>query len=164
MSESTSAPGWFWYILLYLIGLGLFFLELFVPSGGIIALAAVMTVGYSIYSLWTSGYSTVGVITTVLTFLYLIWLIRWGIRKFSLASNLDSAQATGDDVRAAESMIGQTGKALTALRPSGMARLQGRRVDVVAQHGFIAKGAEIEVFEVNGNRIVVRESPPHGSN
>ena len=53
--------------------------------------------------------------------------------------------------------LGHTGTALSPLRPAGMAEIDGARVDVVSDGGFIEAGAVIEVTRVDGNRIVVRE-------
>ncbi len=50
---------------------------------------------------------------------------------------------------------GQTGSALTPLRPSGIATIDGERYDVVTQGGFVPKGAGIRVLHIKGTRIVV---------
>jgi membrane-bound serine protease (ClpP class) len=52
--------------------------------------------------------------------------------------------------------LGRTGTALSPLRPAGIAEIDGTRVDVVSDGGFIDAGAAIEVTRVDGNRIVVR--------
>ncbi len=53
--------------------------------------------------------------------------------------------------------LGRTGTALSPLRPAGVADIDGARVDVVSDGGYVAPGAAIEVTRVDGNRIVVRE-------
>ena len=42
-------------------------------------------------------------------------------------------------------------------RPAGRARFGERRVDVVTEGDFIARDARIEILEIAGNRVVVRE-------
>jgi membrane-bound serine protease (ClpP class) len=54
------------------------------------------------------------------------------------------------------SWLGRTGKALSPLRPAGIADIDGSRVDVVSDGAFIEAAAPIEVTRVDGNRIVVR--------
>ncbi len=49
------------------------------------------------------------------------------------------------------------GPALTQLRPSGVALINGQRVDVVTEGGLIERGAAVKVVTVEGARIVVRE-------
>jgi membrane-bound serine protease (ClpP class) len=56
--------------------------------------------------------------------------------------------------------LGRTGTALSPLRPAGVADIDGARVDVVSDGGFIEAGVEIEVTRVDGNRVVVRERRP----
>jgi membrane-bound serine protease (ClpP class) len=55
--------------------------------------------------------------------------------------------------------LGRTGTAISPLRPAGIADIDGTRVDVVSDGGFIDAGAAIEVTRVDGNRIVVRQPP-----
>jgi membrane-bound ClpP family serine protease len=57
----------------------------------------------------------------------------------------------------AASLLGAVGTAATMLRPAGMAQFGDQYVDVVTEGGFIAAGARIQVVEVEGTRIVVRE-------
>ena len=51
---------------------------------------------------------------------------------------------------------GQTGVARTALRPSGVVEIDGRRHDVVAEGAMIEAGAEVTVVAVDGLSITVR--------
>lgn len=53
-------------------------------------------------------------------------------------------------------LLHQTGTALSRLRPSGMALINGRRVDVVTEGPFIERGTPIKVVAVEGMRVVVR--------
>jgi membrane-bound serine protease (ClpP class) len=55
------------------------------------------------------------------------------------------------------SLIGEKGSAVSILRPSGKAQFGDRMVDVVSEGPFIDPGKMIQVIEVNGNRVVVRE-------
>ena len=59
--------------------------------------------------------------------------------------------------------LGRTGTALSPLRPAGVAEIEGSRVDVVSDGGFIEAGAAIEVTRVDGNRVVVRERSRTGN-
>ena len=60
--------------------------------------------------------------------------------------------------------LGRTGTARSPLRPAGIAEIDGTRVDVVSDGGFIDAGAAIEVTRVDGNRIVVRLQAPNQEN
>lgn len=52
--------------------------------------------------------------------------------------------------------LGKSGTALSTLRPAGIAEIDGRRLDVVADGQFIESGAAVEVIKADGGRIVVR--------
>jgi hypothetical protein len=56
--------------------------------------------------------------------------------------------------------LGRTGTVLAPLRPAGIAEIDGARIDVVSEGGFIEAGTPITVIRVDGNRIVVRPLPP----
>lgn len=70
------------------------------------------------------------------------------------ASPATDATPTGD----LPLTIGATGEAHTALRPGGKAKIDGRLVDVVAEGTFIDRGRAVEVVEIAGTRVVVREA------
>ena len=55
------------------------------------------------------------------------------------------------------SLVGMRGTTTTQLVPSGKALVANRPVDVVTEGEFVPRGVRIEVVEVHGNRIVVRE-------
>ncbi len=53
-------------------------------------------------------------------------------------------------------LLQRTGTALTVLRPSGAALIDGQRVDVVSEGQMIEKGSQIKVVATEGMRVVVR--------
>ncbi|MEZ4587793.1 MAG: NfeD family protein [Gemmatimonadales bacterium] len=53
-------------------------------------------------------------------------------------------------------LIGKTGSALTDLRPSGVALVDGERLDVVTEGDFIKSGAPVKVLRSDGYRLIVR--------
>lgn len=61
------------------------------------------------------------------------------------------SDGSGDGVH-----VGDVGKAISNLRPSGKARFAGDVVDVVATAEFLDRGTEVEIIEIRGNRVVVK--------
>lgn len=57
-------------------------------------------------------------------------------------------------------LIGKQALALTDLRPSGTAEIDGERIDVVSEGGFIKAGAEVTILRADGYRHVVRAVRP----
>jgi membrane-bound serine protease (ClpP class) len=53
-------------------------------------------------------------------------------------------------------LIGQTGTAMSDLRPAGVARFGDERVDVVSDGDYVAAGNRLRVLRAEGNRVVVR--------
>ena len=65
----------------------------------------------------------------------------------------------GDAISGTETftgLLGQTGRALTPLRPVGMCEIDRRKVECVAESGYVEKGACIEVVRVEGMQPTVR--------
>lgn len=61
------------------------------------------------------------------------------------------------------SLQGCEGVALTDLRPSGKADIDGRKLDVSARQGFVKKGARIRVVETCAGNLYVEAFPtPEG--
>jgi len=53
--------------------------------------------------------------------------------------------------------VGQTGVALTMLRPAGTAQFGSARVDVVTDGQYVDAGASLRVVELSGGRVVVEK-------
>ncbi|HEX6266648.1 MAG TPA: NfeD family protein, partial [Burkholderiales bacterium] len=68
---------------------------------------------------------------------------------------LDTGLAHGEEEHLR--WLGKRGRAATPLRPSGIADIEGARVDVVSDGELIDPGTPVEVTRVDGNRIVVRQ-------
>lgn len=57
----------------------------------------------------------------------------------------------------AAALLGAIGMAITPLRPAGMVRFGDEFVDVVAEGSYVPAGNRVQVVEIEGNRIVVKE-------
>lgn len=73
--------------------------------------------------------------------------------RFGRALVLDSAIEVS--AQPPKDWSGASGVTLTALRPAGVAELDGQRVDVVSEGGFVEPGVCIRVVRVDGPRVVV---------
>lgn len=54
--------------------------------------------------------------------------------------------------------VGDVGEVLSPLRPTGQARFGDAVVDVVAEGVFLEKTQKVEIIEIHGNRVVVKET------
>ncbi|MFH1730682.1 MAG: NfeD family protein [Planctomycetota bacterium] len=153
-------------IVLLLVGVIAFFLEAFIPSGGAITVVGLGCVVGAIVTAFTNQGALTGTVflalATVLVPVSLIaafaLLPRTAIGK-RLTLKMSQKQSAGYVSQNADeqALLGQTGVAVSMLRPSGEAKIGDRRYDVVTEGEMLAKGTPIEVRRVEGNRIVVRE-------
>ncbi len=164
-----------WEVVLFLMGVILLVIEIFViPGFGIPGISGVILV---VGSLLASLVGNVGLsfpeihqITKALAtmavtlVLFMVLLFSMGrympqISRFNrmvLQPELGSVDGYVSSEQHDE-LIGQTGQALTTLRPSGTAVIEGDRVDVVTSGDFIEAGSAIRVIRVQGNRVEVRK-------
>lgn len=82
-------------------------------------------------------------------------------RRLILETGLGSGHQYGSAPDSDHRWLGKKGLAASPLRPSGIAEIDGARVDVVSDGPLIDAGQFVEVTRVDGNRIVVRRFP-HG--
>ena len=54
-------------------------------------------------------------------------------------------------------LLGAVGTSATALRPAGMAQFGEAYIDVVSEGNYIPAGVRVQVVEIEGNRVVVKE-------
>jgi len=80
-------------------------------------------------------------------------------RRLVLESNLGTGPSHGSAPLSDQHWMGKRGHAASVLRPSGIADIEGQRVDVVSDGELIERGAPIQVIHVDGNRVVVRQAP-----
>jgi len=78
-------------------------------------------------------------------------------RQLVLDTGLTAKQGFTSEPLSDHKLVGKTGLAMSGLRPAGIAEINGKRVDVVSDGGYIEAGQPIKVDHVDGNRIVVIE-------
>lgn len=157
--------------LLLLAGLFILFLELFIPSAGVLfVLSTTCIVASIVVAFWTDR--TLGIVF-LLGEVLLTPLVAWGAfhiwkrspvgRKMFLeeaSASLQEDEPSYRDPANYRSLIGRVGTTLTPLRPVGITEISGRRVDTVAEGVMIDRGETVRVVEVQGSRVVVRKLEP----
>lgn len=164
-----------WEELLILAGgIGLLVVEIFVIPGfgvaGVLGIAAILG-GLTLSLIGGGATSEVVQLATgrvvlsllaalILGFVFLRFMPRLPFgRRLVLETGLGSGHQYGsapdNDLR----LLGKKGRAASPLRPSGIAEIEGERVDVVSDGKLIDAGQPVEVTRVDGNRIVVRRLP-----
>jgi membrane-bound ClpP family serine protease len=154
-----------WAILLLVIGCALVVLEVFIPSGGIIAiLSAVAFIGSIVIAFQPSATTgpTIGFMFAAITVFAVPALIALAFKywpktpmgKAFLGELPSEADVLPHDARRA--LIGRVGVARTKMLPSGAVEIDGQMIDAVTQGQAIEPGTYVVVAEVRANRVVVR--------
>ena len=162
-------------LLLLALGVVLLALEVFVFPGITVAgVAGVIAIVAGLGLSLVGDGATVSVLITVLGRVAMsILLAMFGAvlllralpylpfsRRLVLATAMQAEEGYISAPESDRIWLGRRGVALSPLRPAGIAEIDGSRVDVVSDGGFIDAGIEIEVTRVDGNRIVVRQPAP----
>ncbi len=151
-------------LVLFAVGLGLVGIEVFVPSGGAISVAAAALIIIGVIFGFT--YSTVLGVILVLCALIAVPLLVWYLFKVLPHTGIGkqlilNGPADHEDVATAQErqlrhLVGKSGVVVGRLRPAGVAEIDGRRYQVVSEGVMVEEGTKVRVVDVSGNRILVR--------
>lgn len=180
-AHSALAGQWTWLaILLFVLGLILLGLEVFViPGFGAAGISGILLVIVSLglvtlerkpettrewvsfgATLTTFGLSIIGAVAGAL-------ILAWYLPHIPFFNRLIlkpmGEDGDGDGMAVPPSgvdytsLLGAIGVAATPLRPSGKAQFGEEFLDVLAEASYVAPGSRVQVIEIEGNRIVVKE-------
>ena len=150
-------------LLIFIGGIALIGLEMFIP-GGIVGTVGVITLVYAIIYVNKSTYYIAFILVISLILAVILYYVNRNIfhKKLMFLDRLvlNDSISTEDGYVASESrveLVGKKLKAYTDLRPAGVAILDNEKLDVVTDGDFIEKGNEIVIVRVEGMRIVVKK-------
>lgn len=163
----VATPAGVWDLLLILAGILLIAAEALVIPGfgvaGVLGAAALIIAVIRVFqdqAVLVLGWAAVfgGVLLAALLWLLpssrFASVLKLSTRLTNPSAPLDPAKARL--VSSYDHLLGRQGVALSDLRPAGVARFDGDRVDVVTEGDFVAAGSELTVLRVEGNRVTVR--------
>ncbi|MGA1194307.1 MAG: NfeD family protein [Kiritimatiellia bacterium] len=149
------------YWILVAAGFFLIAVEIFIPGGflgaiGVFAIIGAGVVGFNVFGAQGGLLSGLGLFIGGTIFLGL-W-IKYAPKSFF--GKWFTLQEDGRDYKSFDDsqqvLVGKNGHAHSDLRPSGIALIEGKKVDVVSEAGFVEHGTPLKVIEVVGSRVVVR--------
>ncbi|MCA9307057.1 MAG: NfeD family protein [Phycisphaerales bacterium] len=156
------------------LGLGavlLFLIEFLVPSAGIIGAVSFLLVCASIYAFFQVGewwgIASVGIymvlIPIAINFALKVMPHTPIGRKLMLGgpdTEEEEARKRAERERTereqAAALIGAEGEALTDLRPVGSVKIEGMRIEALAEGAMIDAGTRVRVVKVEGSQVKVR--------
>jgi len=160
-----------WALLLLLITVAIIFVEMFVPSGGLLGILSGVTAVSAVLIVFI--YEGVGRGLLFLLFSAIILPVvvaaaikHWpntpiGRRILNLPPGEEDAITGSPDYEPLQQLVGQTGLARSKMIPSGSISLSGENYDAVSQSGAIEAGQPVRVVAVDGTRILVRAIDPN---
>ncbi len=151
-------------IVLYAICAALIAAEVFIPSGGLLGLGAVVCLltgvvvffRHSALAGWIGVVAALIMVPSLLVGAYRILpRTRFGEQVILAPPVRQRGDAIADTPELSK-LLGRTGHVLTTLRPVGMCGFDGQRVECVAESGFVPKGRMVKVIHVEGTQVTVR--------
>ncbi len=162
---AVFGPLWVPCLILSILGLAFLIAELFLPGFGVSGICGVLClIAVCVMQFMTNNPVTAILVTLVLGAILIAMVVvfmtslKKGVlfRSPIVLKDRIEAEAVKPLSGSLEHLIGKTGKALTPLRPSGIALIDGTRYSVQTQATFIDKDAEITVLAVDGTKITVQ--------
>jgi len=156
-----TATALMWLAMLLVLGVLLICVEMVIPGGVVGTVGVVVIFGSIVWAFVQLGFAFGAVYASIALVLcgvalYLMVRVLSETKlggRIVLQRDLDESKSYDDE---RNSLVGLTGVAVTDLRPAGTAKIDGKRVDVVTEGGFVEKDSPVSVVEVEGSRIVVR--------
>lgn len=157
-----------WVAALFLVGIGVIVLEVFVPSGGVlgfVSLAAIVaSIATAFLELGAGAGTTMLALSVVIVPLILGLAFRW-FPETALGRRVLPPPPEPDDVvpdvprrKRARDLIGQRGRTTSDLLPWGTVDVGGETIDGVSEGGPIDAGADVVVVASQGGAVVVRRA------
>ena len=152
-------------ILCFLFGILMFIVEMFTPGFGVAGGLGIASFAAIIVMQFLANSVTAALIVTAVLVLLLAIIVVLFIRSFqkgaiSRSKLINTTAVEGDSSPVIKekgmSLVGKTGTAITALRPAGIAEIDGVRMNVSTYGNFIEPGTEVVVAAVEGLNVFVR--------
>ena len=147
-------------LVLQVLGLLVIVVEIFVPSMGILSILAAGLILYSLFLAFTTISQAAGFWFVAGDLVAVPVLFYFGMRvlaasPLSLKKRLSARDGVTSQSPDLAGWVDKAGRAVTHLRPSGMALIEGKRLDVVTDGEYVEAGTPVRVTAVRGNQILV---------
>lgn len=152
-------------IFMFVLGVLLIVVEMFIPGFGLPGVSGLILlflgIGTSMQSL---EHAITAIFISMLTgILAVIILFKYGFKsslfdRITLFTSSPNKMVVKDNrIDQSTIEIGQIATAMTVLRPSGFIELNGEKLDAIAESEWIRKGASVEIIQIEGRKIIVKE-------
>lgn len=152
----------YWVLILFVFGIAMLLVEAFMPGLGIFGATGLISTLASIVLAAVSVQTglIMLLVALVLSAAFSVFAFRYFASRGALRHIILSEEEKADQgyvaPRDQSRLTGKEGIAITSLRPSGTAEIEGKRVDVVSEGSFVPAGEKLVVERVEGVRVIVR--------
>ncbi|MBQ9943026.1 MAG: hypothetical protein IJO67_01560 [Clostridia bacterium] len=149
-------------IICLIAGVALLVVEVFVPGFGLPGISGIVLIIVGIVLTWNQ-YGMAAGLSVMLIALALAGIsVSISIKSAAHGKISRSALILKDETPGAENeelsaLLGQEGITTSVLSPVGTAEINGMRLEVISECAYLAKDVPVQVFRIEGNRIIVRE-------
>ena len=147
--------------MLLLIGLGLIFLEFYIPGaimgimGGLMVLTSLVLFAYESTSpLYVALYTILTLVSLVALVRFALWRIPRARQGFSIYLDKDQEGYVASHFDHAA--IGKSGVVLSDLKPGGYILIDGKQHQAISRGGYIVKGTEVSVIGGEEESLIVK--------
>jgi membrane-bound serine protease (ClpP class) len=156
-----------WFVLavfLFLVCALFVLADVFIPSGGLLGICGLACLiggiwiffNHSLMAGWIGIAIAVVMVPSVVIIAYKIFpRTRFG-KSVTLEPPHRQPGDAIQDTEQLKEMLDQTGVVLTTLRPVGMCDINGKRIECVAEGGFVPKDRKVKVIKIEGTQVTVR--------
>lgn len=140
------------------LGLLLLLIEIFIVPGFIVGIVGFIMVGVGVYFTYVDHGTFYGNILLVLITILMTTIVVYAFRNgaWDMFSNKEIITGKANDIKSLEIEVGDTGKTISAIRPSGIAHVKSQRMEVHSEGSFIPSGTEIVVEKIVNNKIYIK--------
>jgi len=160
----------FFAILLLLVGFVLIVAEIFLPSGGMIFILCTISFVASLWCAVNAWYGTHPVafgsyVTSLLVLIPTVVIGAFQVfpktpfgRRLMSAPTIEEVTPHAEERQHLAELIGRIGEATTPMMPGGLVSVDSERLHAFTEGVSIDQGTPVEILEVRGTRVVVREA------
>ncbi len=144
--------------------------EIFIPSGGILALSMFASLAASFYFAWAAwwetspntffGFSAFAIVvipSITITALIILPKTKFGKRILLAGPSEEEVVPFSKEEERLNGYVGRIAKTITPLNPGGMVSVDRERIHAYSEGVIIESGTDVEIVKVNGTRVLVRE-------
>lgn len=143
-------------MILILIGIGLLVAEIFIPSFGMTGLLGIVSIVAAIVLTAETLGQGIVMFLVILVIVLVLMFFAYRIVASRRSPLILKDSVKEEDAEDLQYYLGKEGVALSILRPAGKGDFDGVRLDVLTEGGFIPKGSDIVITNIEGKKIFVK--------